>query len=111
MISSDGAHTAQHGTLDPTTLKTKDNEPGLTLTQREEYAIAKRQRRQQTKGQKQHGLLCFGHTYLDWTSMLETNLQGSSGRHISPNASLGKNRRLYWCPDDSDQDTMLIQLP
>jgi len=44
-LLSDGAKTAQPGTLEPTTTETKDNEPEPILTQNEKYDIAKRQRR------------------------------------------------------------------
>ena len=60
MISSDGAHTAQHGTLDPTKAETKDNEPDPTLKQRERYGITKHQRRNaRNKPQAKNKTACF----------------------------------------------------
>jgi len=51
---------AQHGTLDPTTSETKDNEPDPALKRRQEYVIAKRQRRNaRNKPQAKNSTACF----------------------------------------------------
>ena len=69
-ISSDGVHTAQHGTLEPTTSETKDNEPDPTLKQRERYAITKHQRRNaRNKPQAKNSTVCFA---LDTPILIET---------------------------------------
>jgi len=61
MISSDEAHTDQHGTPDPTTFGTKINAPDATLLAFEAYALAKRQRRTaRNKRQPKPSTACFG---------------------------------------------------
>ena len=59
-LLSDGVKTAQPRVLAPTIAEKKDNEPELTLTRAEKYALEKRQRRQaRAKLQVKSSTACF----------------------------------------------------